>query len=272
VYPETVDHGDPAFTLGRALEEEGRFDDAITEYKRFFFFHDAKGERDSALVAIALCYASLEKWDEAFQSLDESFAYCSEGRDTEERQLLIAQFEIASKNYSSAEFALLELLYFAEDGTVKKHAAFYLGVANVYGYQWDRAKQYFDLAFEGDDPIDTKKRELIDTMLSAGLKDRLKSKDTAIILSAVIPGLGQMYAGKQADGAVSFLLNSAIAVWLGFLIASGDWADSIMVADYVFLRFYTGNLTNAGIYAEEYNDAVRLELARKITDVLQLEE
>ncbi len=258
---------DPAYALARSLESAGAFDDAITEYKRFFFHNRGNAERDCALVSIAYCCASMGKWVDAVGSLEESLAFCAGSAAREDRMLLIGVFGIAARDYDAASVVLQGLLFTSESIPIRKEAAFYLGISSVYAHEWEDAEGYFAVALSAPENAET--LAAIRGMLSPGSADPgYKSAMEARVLSAIIPGLGQMYAGRQGEGAVSLLLNAGIIAWLGFLIASGDWADAAAVADFIFFRFYTGNIANAGSYAEERNKALDLERAKRILGAL----
>src|SRR5207244_2166040 len=92
--------------------------------------------------------------------------------------------------------------------------------------------------------------------LDAALRDRLlahvdefdalpsKSRWLAGSMSAVLPGSGQVYAGRPADGAVAFTLNSVL---IGGTIVAARRHENVTAAalGFVAFGFYTGNVYGA---------------------------
>jgi tetratricopeptide (TPR) repeat protein len=259
---------DSAFMLGQRLEKAEDYDEAITEYKRFFFFNLSEEDRSCALFMIGNCFARLGKWKEAVDTLVQSLRYCPEGEARDQRNLAVAQVEIASADYNPASLTLLELARFSNSGSIRKQAVFFLGIVSLYRYEWEKARDYLRSGLDETKPLDAKKLREIDSILSPEAEAGLKSPAAALVLSGIIPGLGQAYAGNPLDGLVSFGLNASSGVWVGFLFAGGDWVDGLVAADLLFLRFYLGNLSNTERLVREYNEKMNNDIARKIVSVL----
>ena len=88
---------------------------------------------------------------------------------------------------------------------------------------------------------------------------------TAKILSYLIPGAGQFYTGHYLSGILSLGWN---ALW-GYLTVKAFVDDRIfdgfVIGNFLWLRFYVGNLQNAEKFAEETN----LIIANKALSYLQ---
>jgi hypothetical protein len=260
---------DPAFSLAERLREQGRFFDAITEYKRSFFFAASKSSKDRALRSIGMCYAELEEWGNAIDTLVGTLDSCVDEKEREARELLIAQVEIASKDYERAELGLEKLATFSEHDDVRKSAEYLMGISCVYRFDWERARHYLSISLSDSDPDESEKHRAVLAAIERGSPGYPRSPVIAAAYSTVAPGLGQVYSGNPRDGAVSFLINGSIIAWIGLLAAGGDWVDAIVVANFVFLRFYTGNIANARREAIEYNDALDRMIAERVLSILE---
>ena len=62
------------------------------------------------------------------------------------------------------------------------------------------------------------------------------------VLSALLPGLGQVTGGRPGDAALALLVNGGLGVAVGFLLAEGDIAAASLVGLGVGLRYYLGNI------------------------------
>jgi TM2 domain-containing membrane protein YozV len=92
-----------------------------------------------------------------------------------------------------------------------------------------------------------------------------KSRLLAGTLSTVIPGSGQMYAGRYRDGLVAFTVSSLFIA--GTVVALNDENYPLAaIAGIVGLPFYVGNIYGAANAADKYN----LSLARSTRNALLL--
>jgi hypothetical protein len=102
-------------------------------------------------------------------------------------------------------------------------------------------------SMQGFMPIDKLKMDL------EKYKDiRLKSKALAISLSAVLPGSGQIYSGRYADGIISLVSTLALAFSSYYSYKRGENGIAISLGFFSAL-FYAGNIHGAYRSAERYN-------------------
>ena len=96
-------------------------------------------------------------------------------------------------------------------------------------------------------------------------KDRpRRSPRLARVLSTVVPGLGQIYAGETLDGVIAFTLNSAITYSVVRSAQARNWLDTALIGGLLFHRFYAGNTYNAQRYSHAYNEAQDARLIQEI--------
>jgi hypothetical protein len=86
------------------------------------------------------------------------------------------------------------------------------------------------------------------------------------VLSAVVPGLGQLTAGNPGDAALALLVNGGFATAIYFLLADGAIADAALVGLGLGLRYYVGNINNGAeawrAAAEEKRERASARLIR----------
>ena len=70
------------------------------------------------------------------------------------------------------------------------------------------------------------------------------------IMSLILPGLGQVYAGEPGSGLNSFMLLSGISVYGLYTMASYGFIDGFLVLSSWFYRYYTGGAKNAAHIAQ----------------------
>ncbi len=83
-----------------------------------------------------------------------------------------------------------------------------------------------------------------------------RSPGAAKWLSTVVPGAGQMYAGRVGSGMVSLGINASFFYLLGRAVRDGRWVDAL----FIYAgggRFYWGGRQNAESFALARNERVR---------------
>ncbi|THB68207.1 MAG: hypothetical protein D6B26_00830 [Spirochaetaceae bacterium] len=93
----------------------------------------------------------------------------------------------------------------------------------------------------------------IRNLAEQGRDFRYRSPKLAKTLSLFLPGAGQLYAGDPLDAANALLINAAVIGASVYAVYSGNIVDTIFGWGPLVLRFYDGNLLNAGLAVEKYN-------------------
>jgi len=94
----------------------------------------------------------------------------------------------------------------------------------------------------------------MDSLYQQAKSLKLKSPRKARIMSAFLPGLGQLYSGRTGKGATSFMLVSLCAGYAAFNIVTGYYVTSVLTGASMFLRFYQGGKLASYNYALRYNE------------------
>ena len=87
---------------------------------------------------------------------------------------------------------------------------------------------------------------------SAGAGPR-RSPTTAMLLSALLPGAGEAYAGRPGTGLLALAVNAGTGAGVYFAARDEDWVGACVLFVFGFVRFYNGSRVNAAGFAEEFN-------------------
>ena len=250
---------DAALNQANYFFDNKSYEDAITEYQRFIFFnpeHDMVGD---AYYKLGMAYRNQEQWQKAMEAIRKSIYSTTNDSIKDERKIAIALIQFVTTNYSSAEFELLRVAHFSKYAPIKKKAFFFLGVCNLYTYKWEEARAHFSRY--GSNSI-------LDSLLLISGDLNHKSPKTALWLSTFIPGLGQIYCGDWKNGINALVLNSTLGYLFIDSLIDRRFQDTIISFFPFFRRYYSGNRFHAQRIANEYNDRVKRNFAKKIIDYL----
>ncbi len=272
---------DAVLTLADRLLESGNYDEAITEYKRFIFFNPECERTGYALYRMGLAHRAGREWQDAIEALRASVRTTKDVRTADERRIILATTLIASGNYSLARLELLRVSEFSEDPSLRLKSLYFTGIAALYMFDWDAAREAFlgspsaRRAFGGfysdydDGRMTGRAREIESILLEA--RQSYKSVGLAKLLSTVIPGAGQMYAGDWRDGVNALMLNGVIIGLLGNAVYRRNPKDAALIFP-IFIRYYMGNRYRAEVDVRNYNDSLDRRNAWKVMDLVQMDE
>ncbi len=94
---------------------------------------------------------------------------------------------------------------------------------------------------------------------------RTPSPALAGILSAAVPGLGRVYAGKSSEGIISFLYLAAMGfTTYDFYRGGGAGSPMFIISASVTGIFYAGNIYGSAVAARRVNQEFRYEMEQRI--------
>jgi hypothetical protein len=246
----------PRLYFADLLFKEGQYDEAITEYKRYLFFHASSLENDHGYVyeQMGLAFRSLGLWDQAIGML--SKAVQSEVNEDlrDERQTNLGITLIACGRYDQATLALYRVESYGQNAFQKRRAAFFRGIASLYRYDWDEAIEAFRVYFQARQDKDNGTENRIFQFLNEIRHKRFKSASLARTLSTLVPGLGQIYSSDWAGGLNAFAINAAAGYLVVQDIVHHNALSALFNLTFLFERFYSGNKHNAADAANKYNE------------------
>lgn len=247
-------------SLGSHFAAQGNHDTAITEYKRFLFFHPHDPRVGEVYYNIGLAYRAQSLWTEAVNTLRIAAHYAMDRESKSEYQLELAVTLIATQNYDLAQLELIKVMLRNPSVQRYRRALFLQAVTYIYQFQWEAAR-----AILRDYATDEK----LDALFDSALNMPQKSVKVGSVLSKILPGAGHVYAGDWRGGLNAIVLNSA----LGFLtidtVLDGHYTDAALWAGLVLLRYYRGSTFRAAKAVEQFNLQVSRQAAEALLQRLQ---
>lgn len=236
---------DNILSVAESLYSSKDYYNAATEYERYLFFVMSNDStRDQVNLKLAQCYLNVNDVNKGKLILENIIN--KQSILSYQAQICLAKYYFSQKDYFKARIELNDLLYRIDNEIDKRIVYKMLGLIALYEKDINNARLFLNLA---QDTILSEKVELI---------QQLPKKNVlfAIGLSTIIPGLGEIYAGKYKLGVWAFLVNSATLYGSIRCFQKKQYLDASLLFSLLFLRFYNGSRNNAFIYANEYNDRI----------------
>lgn len=207
----------PYIGFGDVLFKEGKYDRAVVEYERINLFSPSPEVQEK----IGMCYWKMGNLERAATVVKE----------LEDMRKLV-QLYVEMGEYSLARFVVEE-----QDKNLE-------GWIYLIEGKWEDAAG----SFESED------------LKKVALRGKLlpyKSDRKALLLSIVVPGLGEVYARNFLGGAITFGLNG-ISMGYGIkCFRDQDYITGGLVTSFFFYRFYLGGLQSAVRSVRDYNKRVK---------------
>jgi len=261
---------DAVLDLGDKFFDSRLYNEAITEYQRYIFFNDTGTDISYSYYKIGLAYRDLYNPEKSLDAFESSVATAFSDSIKDKRKIDIAVNYIAWGRYSEAKLVLLKLISFSKIPEIRRKASLFLGVAHLYCYEWESAKDALEVYFKEESNY--KAAYIVDSLLSKAGDIKYKSPGTAKWLSTFVPGTGQMYSGNAGDGINALVLNGANIYFIIYKLLQEEYGNAFIVYYFLFRRYYMGNIYNARKQAIEYNRDINEKTAGQIFDLLRAVE
>ncbi|MCY3740984.1 MAG: tetratricopeptide repeat protein [Candidatus Poribacteria bacterium] len=244
---------DLQYRYAEQLFESGDYRAARLAYKRLQFYDPDTEFRDIADYRIAQSYYYQNEATRA-EGLFRKFSAIHPNSPLRfQSQLMLGQLHFDAGAYSLARRTLFELLHTTSDPEVVEAAHYLRGWCYIHTTDWNKAiseLRQVGISQTGEHR-GKKARELADILLE---KTPLpaKSPQVADLLSTVVPGSGQLYAGKIREGLLAAALNGTFIYLAVDAIRERRYVDCVGIS-LIGWRFYWGNRTDARRFTTEYN-------------------
>ena len=246
--------------LGDHLLELDNYDAAITEYKRFVFFHADDTRVAETYYQIGLAYRAQGLWQEAITAMRNSMLHATTEDEKSEYQINLAVTLIASKNYDLAQLELIKVMLRDPNVALDKRVQFLQAVAYIYQFRWEEAREVLK-EYSAD--------ERLDILFSKAVNLPRKSTRVAKVLSAILPGAGQFYTGNWRSGLNALVLNGVLGYVAVDAVLDKNYADAAFWTFFIFIRYYQGNFYRAETSVKAFNKEVSQRAADDILNRLQ---
>lgn len=243
------------FDLALKLFNRERYFDSITEFKRLQFFDDQNKYGFTTNYYIGLAYKRGGKFDDALKYF--TLAEIKSKSDDEFflAKIYQARTNILRRTTNQAQKILDQLENDKRFALNENEIGYWRGWAFIFADDWERAFETFS-----KDNLDTSLANLCRSTFN-----KMYSVDFAKYSSYLIPGAGQIYTGEYLSGILSLGWN----ILFGYLTINSFVEDRIfdgfIVGNFLWLRFYTGNIQNSEKFARQKN----LVITNKALNFLQ---
>ena len=227
-----------------SLAAEDDYYRAITEYKRFLHYTPEDTHAAYAQLAIAKCLIAGQRWGQADLALEKVWrAYPNSVEAKTARQLH------ADAAYDRGDFAAAETRYQKLRETLPTesidNAHYKVGLSQLQQSKHDEARDSFS-ALQA--PLD----QQLSLTLDEYQQLPRKSPQLAGVLSAFLPGSGQLYTERPLQAGIAFALNTAFIYAAIESWDNGNYATSGILSLFE-VGWYGGNIYNAMNNAHKFN-------------------
>lgn len=248
---------DDQFNYAQKLYKDEQYFDAVTELKRLLYFDENSKYSYEANFLIGKSYKEGAKFSNAIRYLTLAEIDAKNSEQLFKAQIEIVRINILRKTTGRAIKLLDSLETDNRFSDKTNEIKYWRGWAYMFADDWKNAALSF---------AELDSNHVLKT-LAQEVDDELYSVSFAKTISYIIPGSGQIYTGEYISGLLSLGWN---VLW-GYLTIDAFVAerifDGIVIANFLWLRFYRGNLQNAENFAIEKN----LVISNKALNYLQFE-
>lgn len=256
---------DPLLTMADSLMSSGFYDSAITEYYRYLFFNPNSRLLDDTYSKIGYCYAYLEKWNKAVKTMDESILFAENDSLLYQRKIDRAIILLVSNNIDEAKFDLKQIACFSIHEDTRNRATMLLFLSAIFSHDWKVALNIYRSLIKSKYLVP----DSIESILIKASNINYKSPITAMFLSTLIPGVGQIYSGKWLSGLNTMSLNGALGYLTVNNIIKESYVSGFLVYIFLFQRYYNGNRHHAYNIAIEQNEKIDRRYEKEILNLIR---
>ncbi len=248
---------------------------AILEYKRFLFYHPGTDLTDFAHYRIAQSQYYQSNLADAQRLFQEFMRTDSESPLYPYAKLMFGKTHFDNQEYAKARSVFFELLRTNANKSLLEQAQYLRSWCYIHDGDWFNAISEFRKVglineVNPSDKLLTHGFGHVATQLAnitlANTPLPRKSPKLAQLLSTIIPGSGQIYAGKISNGIISTAINTVFLYLLRNSLINKRYVDSVGIY-LIGSRFYWGNRSNARKWAIEHNRDVESRFIQNLKEL-----
>ena len=243
------------FDYANQFLNQEKYYDAITELKRLQFFDKQNIYSFQSNLLIGKSYKAGAKFDEAVKYLTLAEINAKSDEEYFVAKTLNARTNILRRTNKQAERILNDLLIDPRFKSNEKEIKYWIGWNYIFSDDWEKAYEIFN-----ENNLDTTLASLCKSV-----DDDMYNVNFAKYSSYLIPGFGQFYTGEYISGALSLGWNILFGYLTINAFVEDRIFDAIIIGNFLWLRFYSGNIQNAEKFAVQKN----LEISNKALEYLQ---
>lgn len=231
-----------SFDFANELFNKKDYAGASITYRRVIYFDKTDNYRKDCYKNIADCLYETQQYEEAADYYE--LAFFQQKSDSAKAEIIFRKMScyLILNNFEYAEIELLNLPSNLNTEQTKRKT-FYTAVLNFSTEKYDLAKAQFGSLV---DSSKIESRIKIEQLFDKNEKINRLNPKAARIMSMIIPGLGQFYAGDIKNGTNSIILTVGIATWgIVSAVKSTSPFDILVTAAPWFQRYYMGGYKKA---------------------------
>ena len=233
-----------------SLLGDGKFYDAFIEAERLAFFDTLKVYACTADMLRGKCLKETGQFDRARGFFEDASLATNDRELKFEAEEEILKTLILQKRFTKFDDRIARLKPVFPDKSTE--FAYWSGWRHLFVGEWDEAKVKFQDAGASNHLI----------ALCDSANDMSYSLTLGMLMSAILPGAGQVYAGEYVNPVIT-LAWVAFGSWLVTdAIKAQRYFDAFIEANYVLLRFYRGNLSYTYDLVTRKNKEIKNEILR----------
>jgi tetratricopeptide (TPR) repeat protein len=246
--------------LGDSLLYYKRFADAVKMYERVLFFAP-DSLKTKANIGLGRAYFGMGDYKHSADAY--SSATDITKIDSAHYTLLVEKVraELWGKYFGRAE-RTLSLIDTSAYPSFAKRRIFYTGVLHYSAENYDMAESEFLKLATTDEAGE------INKLFKKLRRSERRSAKTAMRMSLLLPGSGQIYAGRPEDAVNALLLNGA---WVALTVTTyqiyGPFHAAITAFPWLF-RYYTGSAENAAVLMMKMKEERRDKIYGKVLKIV----
>jgi len=225
----------PALDLGDFYFEKNLYFEAITEYKRQLYFNQSEAP-DELLFKMAKAYYLAEQPTLAEDPLIEAITNSESSLTDRECLKLLATIHWDNYDYDAMR-KVLAVLSSQSDSTQQNQIDYITAWTYIYQADWLQGIE----CLQAVNFIETS--GMINDINNVSTVPQ-KSKKMASLMSNIIPGTGQLYAGDHQNALYSFLLVGSVEASIIWNIVEKAYFIAATKYMFLFSRYSKGGLKN----------------------------
>ena len=226
--------------LAEHYRSVGEYEQAEASYHRIICFGN-KQDRSKAMQKLGNLYLETGKKQQSVHYYRKALTTNPDNTD------LFFNYCFALLSSENYDIALTELAAFPYKKKSKERYLLFKGMAHFYNGDNTESKLCLDSL---TNIICPKTKGKVDSIFA---HSKHKNINVAQLLSAVIPGSGQIYAGDWKNGGKALMLNGALIALTAYIGIEYGVLQTAFSAFPRFFRYYTSNILNAAKSAEKKN-------------------
>ncbi len=231
------------FGYANRLFDNEQYFDAVTEYKRLIFFDTNNEYSKTAHYKIGIAYKYGGFFENATWHIGRALSFTKDNDTRFRYSTDLIRVNLLNSNFQNANRIIASMLTDSRYVNHYEELIYWRGWSEMLNNKWELAASTF-----GEIELGKELKKICNEVLNSEYNVTF-----AKVISYIIPGSGQFYSGEYFSG----ILSLGWCVLWGYdsftAFANDRVFDGIMVANFLWLRFYRGNVQNAENIAIEKN-------------------